>query len=103
MYYFIKNKLGTKTYSSVLLSLKNSVDDFEINFRKLTIHDQCEVLRQLLKAFKCNRETSNIEKLNKVKQAGIIIISNSITNSKSFKLIHQSITGLFEKEVDLLK
>ncbi|MBF1108679.1 MAG: hypothetical protein HXL57_09280, partial [Solobacterium sp.] len=46
---------------------------------------------------------SNIEKLNKVKQAGIIIISNSITNSKSFKLIHQSITGLFEKEVDLLK
>jgi len=41
--------------------------------------------------------------LNNKKQAGVIVIPHIFTTCNVFKIVNQSITGLFEQEVDLLK
>ena len=96
-------KFNSNTYEIILNSLKNDVNEGREKFSELDILEQCNILLQLLKAFKCNRESSNLEKLNNKKQAGVIVIPHFFTKCSVFKVIHQSITGLFEKEMDLLK
>lgn len=96
-------KFNSNTYEIILNSLKNDVNEGREKFSELDILEQCNILLQLLKAFKCNRESSNLEKLNNKKQAGVIVIPHLFTKCSVFKVIHQSITGLFEKEMDLLK
>ena len=46
---------------------------------------------------------SDLRKINGSEKTGILKMSRSISNNKVFRIIHQSITGLFEEEVDLLK
>ena len=96
-------KFNSNIYENVLSSLKNDVNEGREKFSGLDILEQCKILLQLLKAFKCNRESSNLEKLNNKKQAGVIVIPHIFTTCNVFKMVNQSITGLFEQEVDLLK
>ena len=96
-------KFNSNIYENVLSSLKNDVNEGREKFNGLDILEQCKILLQLLKAFKCNRESSNLEKLNNKKQAGVIVIPHIFTTCNVFKIVNQSITGLFEQEVDLLK
>ena len=45
---------------------------------------------------------ANLELIGLAKKAGTTKISKIISNCNEFKLINQSITGLYENEVDLL-
>ena len=103
IYKLFEEKLSRKEYSSVLNSVRKTVIDSKSVFTHLDLYDQCIIIIQLLKLFKCNRESSNLEKLNGKKQVGVIHLSQKLPINGEFILIHQSVTGLFEKEVDLLK
>lgn len=100
--YFIK-----KCHANVYYPLfRNMVADMEAcreKFAGLPIFSQCRVLREILKAFKCNRQNPNFELLNGKKSVGIILFSKSVNTQISAYLIDQSVTGLYEYKTDLLK
>ena len=83
--------------------MSNAIRENEGHFKSMDLLDQCSILLQVLASFRCTREISNLEKLNGKKQVGTIYLSQKLPSNGTFVLVHQSVTGLFEKEVDLLK
>ena len=103
IYTVFKNKLLDTPYNQVLGSLSNAISENEEHFKSIDLLDQCSILLQVLASFRCTREISNLEKLNGKKQVGTIYLSQKLPSNGTFVLVYQSVTGLFEKEVDLLK
>lgn len=74
-------------------------------FMNLDIENKCKFIVDFLKFFVCREESFSSDlkevKLSR-KDLERTINKNISSNYKSVKLIHQSVTGLFEYEVDLL-
>lgn len=73
-------------------------------FSELDIYQQCETLRQILNLFTCNAAVSDLTAIGGSKNTGYLLTSNNLPDKKihTVKMIYQSITGVFEQEVDLL-
>ncbi len=75
-------------------------------FVSLSVLEQCKTLLQILTITKCNAALGNLSILKEGPQTGRVQFSSNIlrTNSiHSFKIIHQSVTGLYEQQIELLK
>ena len=99
--------LDEKLKNSIYKNKKNNQADkissgFEL-FKKLDIKDQIVQLNQLLLIFGPQNNGVNTELIGGKKKTGVVFLSNKFKEFKEFKIINQSITGLFENEVDLLK
>lgn len=74
-------------------------------FIALSLYEQCVVVNELLNILHCNVRTGDLGLIKEASKSGSTTISNKIperSKVNSFKIIHQSVTGLFESEVDLL-
>ncbi|NMA31568.1 MAG: type II CRISPR RNA-guided endonuclease Cas9, partial [Candidatus Methanofastidiosa archaeon] len=71
-------------------------------FLGLTLEKQCIVLGQILHLFRCKPLTADLRLIGGSKEAGSMKINKKISSYTSAKLIHQSPTGIFEQEMDLL-
>ena len=71
-------------------------------FNQLEITEQRQLLLELLNLSKIGVVKANLTLIGETSSAGTMKVSKNISESKEFKLIHQSITGLYEKQVDLL-
>lgn len=71
-------------------------------FVKLSCEEQCVVLNEILHLLQCKPLLANLERIGGSSMSGRIRSNKVITNCKEVKLIHQSVTGLFEQEIDLL-
>lgn len=74
-------------------------------FKKITLKEQCDVLMQILNIVHNNVRTGDLSLLGEAKKSGTVTTSSKIApskNVKSFKIINQSITGLFEQEIELM-
>lgn len=84
----------------------NSIDKKLMNkekvFCSLKIEQQCEVLYNLLQCASIGGNIVNLELLNEPKLSGSMTINKNISSIDSFILINQSVTGLYEKSIDLL-
>ena len=84
-------------------NLKNGREKFET----LTLKEQAKVLNQVLILFLCDHQRSDISLISPLKngkaqntQVGMITIPQNLPwESKKFEIIHQSVTGLFEKRI----
>lgn len=121
LYDWFVERLKNKPYyallgATVLKTLENSQDIFN----GLSILEQSKILSEVLKAFKCDRQSSDLSLLNfnnnneninedniksksKGKGIGSIYLNKSLAKTESAFLINQSVTGLFETKKDLLK
>lgn len=103
LYEWFLKKLDAKVYQQLFQALIKDLTAEKEHFSTLGILDQSKVLREILKAFKCDRQLLSLELLNGKKSVGNIKISKDLSSRKSVKLIHQSITGIYEIKQDLLK
>ena len=74
-------------------------------FNSLTLKEQCEVIMQVLNILHSNVRSGDLSLLDESKKSGIVTTSSKILPTKSinsFKIINQSITGLFEQEIELI-
>lgn len=71
-------------------------------FLSLSCEEQCILLNEVLHLLQCKPLTANLKSIGGSSLAGSIKIGKVISNCKEAKLIHQSVTGLFEQEIDLL-
>lgn len=72
-------------------------------FVKLTEDKQIYVLNQILTLFVRLNNGADLTLINGSKSSGVSLISSELTKQSSVVLVNQSVTGLFEKEIDLLK
>lgn len=70
---------------------------------KCSIEDQVMVLAEIVKFFQCNSVLSNLKTIGGPGNAGMILLSKTVSKCNQISLIHQSSTGVFSQEVDLLK
>ncbi len=103
LYDLFAEKIDSTAYKSVLNSQVGMLREAENEFMALSLEKQIEALRQILFFFQCNRVLSDLSSLGGGKIVGTIKYSKRLSNWKSGKIIHQSVTGLFEQEIDLMK
>lgn len=73
-------------------------------FGQLSCEEQCIVLNELLWFMRCKpTTTADLRMLGESKNTGKMRVNKIITNHKSAILINQSVTGLFEQKIDLLR
>ncbi len=75
-------------------------------FEALEIEKQCKLIVEILHILHSNVMTGDLTSIGEASKSASLTTNSRITDMKgvtSIKLINQSVTGLFEKEVDLLK
>ena len=103
LYKLLDEKLKNSIYKNKKNNQAEKISSgFEL-FKNLDIKDQILQLNQLLLIFGSQNSGVNLELIGGTKRTGVVYLSNKFKDFKEFKLINQSITGLFENEVDLLQ
>ena len=105
IYYAILDKLANTTYKVKFSNIANTMEEGSSLFKELTLYNQCKVIMQLLAIIHANVCLGDLSLIGGAVNAGKIRINSKIYPSKttkSFKIIHQSVTGLFEQEIELM-
>ena len=102
--FFFLRKLNTPVYFARYATPAATLAENHEKFPDLSPADQCRALMQMLNLFTSNAASADLKFFNGIGKIGVLRTSKSLANAKdhSFKLIHQSITGVYEKEIDLL-
>ena len=74
-----------------------------VGFENLNLEDKCTVLSEILHLFQCQSAAANLKLIGGPASAGILVMNNNITKCKQISIINQSVTGIYKKEIDLLK
>lgn len=102
LYRMLADKFASNTYK--FLAVENMLEE-EIAFDALSVWQQGKILLELLKALKCDAQLSkDFCGLGiKVHDGGKIRLNKDVSTFQSAYLIHQSVTGLYEKRINLLE
>lgn len=84
--------------ASQLETLKKGRDIFS----QLPCEKQCYVLNEIMNLMRCKPISANLKEIQGSPHAGSISINKVINKYFQCQIIHQSVTGLFEQEIDLL-
>lgn len=96
-------KIETTLYKIRLSAQVENLKNGREIFVKLLVEEQVNVLYEVLHMFQCNSYSSNLTSIGGSGKAALLKIGKNITGINKIFIVNQSLTGLFEKEVDLLK
>ncbi len=104
LYELLLEKLRTSRYHVKYETAATTVAENRGKFNGLAVPEQCRILMQVLNLFACNVDGADFKALGGKEGVGIVQTSKNLSSysGHSIKLIHQSVTGVFEQEVDLL-
>ena len=97
-------KLGKTPYRIKYETPLNTLEAHARRFAELGIADQCRVLMQILNLFNTSAASADLKLLCGKAGIGRLVTSKNISGyaGHSLLLIHQSVTGMFEKQINLL-
>lgn len=101
IYRLLLDKISKKPYVSVFSAPAKSLEEGVKAFKGLSAEEQCKILSEILKIFCCTSVKGDLRLIGGSSQAGTIRPSKEISKWTSAKLICQSVTGIFEKGIDL--
>ena len=99
--YKIKNTIYKSKFEKVFICMSSGREKFIL----LDLNEQCYIINEILKILHCNVVTGDLKLLGGSGQSGTVTTNSALSNIKnvkSIKLISQSVTGLFEQEIELL-
>lgn len=102
LYNFFIEKCDKKVYASLLKNMKADMIAHRNVFDDMTVLEQCKLLLEVLKAFKCDAQAPDFKTLCGKGSVALIRPTMNLGNFKSARLINQSVTGLYETSIDLL-
>lgn len=106
LYNAIIDKLSTTLFKTKYSKLYNDLVKEKSKFEQLELNEQCATIEEIIKILHCNVVTGDLSKIGLGSKFGKMTSNcnfSTIKGINSVKLINQSITGLFENEVELLK
>ena len=71
-------------------------------FVELSISEQIYVLLQILQLSQLINQGADLCMIGGAKKTGVTLTNKIVSDCREFKLINQSMTGLYENEIDLL-
>ena len=92
------NGIYKKRPNPVGVKLKDAMK----NFDDLNIEDQRNVLLALFNLTKIGTVEANLKLIGQSEHTGKILINKNISEEREVLLIHQSVTGIYEKQINLL-
>lgn len=101
IYDTLYQKLRDTVYHKRLSAQVETLEKCREKFLLLTLEEQCIFLSNVLHLFQCNATSADLTLCGGVSGAGSLKMNNDITKLTDIKLIFQSVTGLFENELDL--
>lgn len=69
----------------------------------LSLEEQCNLINEILKLSCLGPTSADLRLIKGAEKSGTMLFSKNISKAKEFKVINQSTTGFYEKEIDLLK
>lgn len=102
LYETFADKLERGIYRVKLGAQAKKLAEKKENFTHLSLENQCTVLMEVLHIFQCNPVLADLSLINGGEEAGSISIGFDVTKQKGLALIHQSVTGFFEKRIPLV-
>lgn len=96
------SKLNNKPYSNNRWNISKTLNGKETNFRKLELERQCYVIQQIINWINSSVQNVNLKDIGGSEHAGMLQLNKKISECNEVVLIHQSVTGLYEKRIDLL-
>lgn len=102
LYDLFVDKLDHTIYQYRPANPKDNLMKGREKFLKLGMAEQCVVLGEILHLFQCKPLVGNLTLVGASPNAGKIQIGKTISNCSSVKLINQSVTGIYERVMDLL-
>ena len=98
----IKSKYQNTIFQNKMGKMGNLIVNSEDRFRLLTLSEQCAVLMEIIKNFNTG-DGVDMTLIGGKEKTGITTINKKLSICEECILIHQSPTGLFQAEIDLLK
>ena len=95
-------KLCNKPYVNNRWNIYKKLEGKEDVFETLDIERQCFVINQIIYWIKSVTQNVNLKDIKGSEHDGTMTMNKKITEHTEFTLIHQSITGMYEKRIDLL-
>lgn len=102
LYDVFVDKIQNTIYGKRLLTQVQTLMEKRESFEKLCAEDKCIVLNEILHMFQCQSTASNLKLIGGPGSAGILVMNSNITKCTRISIINQSVTGIFEKEINLL-
>lgn len=102
LYNWFVERLESSAYGKLMQALLANLKASDETFKNMDILSQAKTLMEILKAFKCDAQSSNLKDLCGKGSVGTILKNASLQGVQSAYLIHQSPTGLYEYRTDLL-
>lgn len=96
-------KIQNTIYGIKLSAQEKTLQEKRDAFQNLSLEEKTLVLYEILHMFQCQSVSANLKAIGGPGNAGILRISNNITKCNQISLINQSLTGIYEQEIDLLK
>ncbi len=103
IYDLLTDKLKNSIYNIKLSLQGEELTNKKEVFGALDLETQSRAIIDILVLFKCNPSKANLTLIEGKAAVGTLLMSKNITERKSVKLINQSITGMYENTIDLLK
>ncbi len=104
LYQILIDKMQNSIYKTVYSDLGSKLAKKRGAFDALSLEQQCSILKEIVKILQCNARLGELEAIGAGRDQGKILTRYTVGANKytSVKLIHQSVTGLYEHEVELL-
>ena len=102
LYDIFIDKLENSVYARRLKLQGDTLIKKRDSFIALTMENKSIALSEILHLFQCQSTAANLKLIGGPASAGILVLNTNISNCKSVSIIHQSITGIYEQEIDLL-
>jgi len=98
---WISNKFVTGIYAKQIGTIKGIIANSEEQFISLTLEQQCYVIYEIIKYINTS-DMTDVALIGGSSKSGKMRISKKITDVREIVLVHQSVTGLYRAEVNLL-
>lgn len=103
LYNILIEKMQAAVYYQFFALVCDTLISKKEKFAELSTLDQCGVLLEILKLFKCDRQTADLSLIGGANNTGNIRSGKNLSKLSNAYLINKSVTGLFETKIDLLK
>ncbi len=103
LYCILKEKSGTQAFINRPNCMNKLINDGYEKFIELDVNKQVKVLCEILKTTAIGLGSANLTDIGGNPNSGTMKISKTIPKTGNMLIINQSVTGLYEKTIDLQK
>ncbi len=96
-------KLNSTPYQYNKWNICKNLEGKEEVFKSLPIEKQCFVLNQIIYWINSTTQNVNLKDMKGSEHAGTLVLNKKISECREAVLIHQSVTGMCERKIDLLQ